>query len=295
MPFIVRPADRLRSLVKPFAAHLCRVPPGLWTACAIIAVSPARAQDLTEPTRDPLAIRVEPLLVYFTPGGRIIFPGTTQTSKDIDVEALNLDSPRLSPGIELEASLDRWRLQASTIHFEQNDREAASPVGRPVGDITLSKGDAIVSSLRFDWAQIAVGRTLLDRTVGPEDELNVQLSVAGGVRYYDLSMSVERAAGGRASADPTFLEPIALADARFTYNDRYALRVETSIGYSDFSGTSTQSWSLTLAMAWRLADWADLEGGYRILSFDLDQGQGVSAFEYRGSMAGLYAGLSMRF
>ena len=281
--------------MKPFAAHLCRVPPGLWTACAIIAVSPARAQDLTEPTRDPLAIRVEPLLIYFTPGGRIIFPGTTQTSKDIDVEALNLDSPRLSPGIELEASLDRWRLQASTIHFEQNDREAASPVGRPVGDITLSKGDAIVSSLRFDWAQIAVGRTLLDRTVGPEDELNIQLSLSGGVRYYDLSMSVERAAGGRASADPTFLEPIALADARFTYNDRYALGVETSIGYSDFSGTSTQSWSLTLAMAWRLADWADLEGGYRILSFDLDEGQGVSAFEYRGSMAGLYASLSMRF
>jgi hypothetical protein len=240
-----------------------------------------------------LRVRVKALALYPAPGGRIIFPAASGTSKDVDVEDLNLDSPRLSPGLEIDVSTKRWRILANYTSFEESDRAALSPTSRRIGDVNVTQGDAIVSSLSVDWGQLQVDRVVLDRAVGSSSRVEVLLGA--GVRLYDMSMSMDRIAGGRAQAAPTFVEPLASSELRFTYRQAYTFRLAADAAYSDWSGKATQSWGVMIEAGADLGSGASAQFGYRILTFDLDEGDGSAAFEYRGSLAGLYGGVSFSF
>lgn len=285
----------------------------MWTVCVLLVTCAASAQsadDQVAPLQtDPpeqiapllndhdddssLRVEVKALAMFLAPGGRFIFPGTFRVGESIDVEAINLDSPRLSPGIEIDASLKQWRIRASYISFDQSDQGARSPTSRRVGDIDITKGDELVSSLRFDWGQVLVGRVIYDRAVGENSRF--QVTAGAGVRFYDISTSVVRIAGGRADADPTFVEPILGTETRFTYREAYTFRLAIDAGISDWSDKTTQSWSITLESSVKLHDRVSAQFGYRILTFNLEEGDGASAFRFDGSLAGLYAGVSFAF
>ncbi len=285
----------------------------MWTVCVFLVACAASAQTADDQSpsvqADPpkniassldvqdddssLRVQVKGLAIFLAPGGRFKFPGTSGTGEFIDVEALNLDSPRLSPGIEIDASVEQWRIRASYISFDQSDQEAFSPTTRRVGDVDITKGDGLVSSLSFDWGQVQVGRVVYERAVGKDSKF--QITAGAGVRFYDVSATVDRVAGGRAAADSTFVEPILGTESRFTYREAYTFRIAVDAGFSDWSDKTTQSWSITLESSVELYDRVSAQFGYRILTFDLEDGDGASTFEYDGSLAGLYAALSFTF
>lgn len=253
-------------------------------------VSPEAALEADESS---LELQVRARAFYLAPGGRIIFPATHGTSKDVDVEMLNLDGARLAPGFEIDVSTKQWHFLGNYTEFENSDRWALSPTTRRIGDVDVAKGDEIVSSLRFNWGQFQVGRTIIEHEVGNNAKLHLTAGI--GARYYDMSMSMNRLAGGRAHADPTFVEPVAAGELRFTYREAYGVRLAFDAGYSDWSGKTTSSWGVTFESSASVNDVLSAQIGYRILTFELDEGSGSSLFEYNGSLAGLYAGLSFTF
>ena len=285
----------------------------MWTVCVLLVTCAASGQSADEqnvPARadapdhivpaqgvqdddSPLHVQVTGRALYLAPGGRIIFPATSGTSKDIDVEALNLDSPGFSAGIEIDVSVKQWRFLANYVSFEQTNQGARSPTTRRIGDVDVSKGDEIVSSLRFDWGQVQVSHVLFERAVG--DNARYQVTAGVGARFYDMSMTMKRVAGGRAHANPTFVVPVAVWEARFTYREAYTLRLAMDAGYSDWSNKTTHSSGITIESSAELRDGTSAQTELKLEDLNLEEGDGASAFRFDGSLAGLYAGVSFAF
>lgn len=138
----------------------------MWTVCVLLVTCEVSAQNADEQVApaqvDPpdqvaqsldvnddgssLRVQVKALAMFPAPGGRISFPGTSRVGEYIDVEAINLDSPRLSP---VEAAIraaegEWWSLCAGDGQIEAllasmegwagvwKDGLTRTPVGSPV-------------------------------------------------------------------------------------------------------------------------------------------------------------------
>lgn len=269
----------------------------LITAVTLSADEPEPPSDDVLDVRTPLTITVEPLAMYITPGGRFILPGRVRGGRDIDVEHVNIDSPRLSPGLRLDLTYGDWIASASGFSYT-TDRDTLSPVDRSIGDLDLTTGQPINTKFTFSTAEAWIGYTVLDgsaaRREGEEDVLHAGVSLFAGARAYWMDIELTNPQG-TASADPVFVEPIAGIVLSASALDRYDARVRASVGYMSTGSDTSASFQIESDLAARIAEGVSLVAGYRMLIVDLEQGDVIDKFEYRGSMAGLHIGLRFRF
>jgi len=267
----------------------------------------AASNALDEPRGDPFALRISPRVWFMAPGGRLILPGEVDGGRDIDVEQLNLDSPRVSPYLEVEARFaDRWSATLSGFAFSI-ENETSSPVSRTVGDVKIATGDPLSSELRFEGGDLTLGYAIIDEEYGRGNpdatpvSLVVDLFVGARLHHVDaevtnLSPALPAASAMRASADELFVEPIIGVVANVDLAEQFSLQVGGSVGgFSDGSNHQSVSWDIRTGAAWTPTPNIDARIGFRILTFDLDSGSGASTFEYRGSLSGLFAGVDFRF
>src|SRR5690606_12127544 len=104
------------------------IDPGAGERAASQPADPAEggAQDARDardaPPRGPgqppagreISLDVDLIPWYTSPGGRLWLPGG---GRDIDVEDLNIDSPRLSPAGRLRLEVDEWSVTFSAAHY----------------------------------------------------------------------------------------------------------------------------------------------------------------------------------
>jgi len=50
-----------------------------------------------------------------------------------------------------------------------------------------------------------------------------------------------------------------------------------------------------VGVTWRPVRHVGVQVGYRQLAFDLEDGEGTDRFRFRGAMAGVFAGVTVRF
>lgn len=247
--------------------------------------------------QEPLTISVEPLLMYMTPGGRFILPGEVRGGRDIDVEMLNVDSPRMSPGLRLDVTYGNWIAAVSGFTFT-TDRKALSPVARSIGDLDLTIGQPIRTQFTFTTAEAYIGHRLVGGSAsqkeGEAPVLHAGIDFFTGARAYWIDVELANPQG-TASADPFFIEPIIGLNLTGTALDRFSARVRTSFGYFKRGDDGSHSFQIESDLTAQIMPGCSAIAGYRLLVFDLDEGDVVDKFEYRGSMAGLYVGLKFEF
>lgn len=267
-------------------------------SAVVLAAASAAQGDLM--TTGPETIQVGATAIYMAPGGRFILPGSARGGRDIDVEHLNIDSPRLSTGASVRLESALASAEISGVSYSTSDREASSPVARPIGDLDLQVGDPLRSSLNLAWVEGLLGYEFHEyRRGSAHGDVSLTVEAHVGARLTSIDMELEQIGVGEASASELFVEPLVGVGVRAELTRGYAARLRALGGWWDTGGSrSAQSWALELGFE---KSWPTSVGrvvaqaGYRILNVDMDSGTGADRFEFRGSAAGLWAGVRVDF
>jgi hypothetical protein len=289
-----------------------------------IAPDPAPADSNPARLLDPVdrgwSFRIEPSFWYAAPRGDIILPGsigpvtfpagggTFEVDDETDLNTLDADNP--TDGFQGRAHFarDRWRYTFGGAILSTTGDATADTPGR-LGDAFFAPGDAIDTEFDLAAFDATVAYTVFhgphaDDPHGDPSRFRFTFEVVGGARLesIDVEVDITPGAGERpadlgltAGASEIFAQPIGGARLSMDLFDDLGIEVGVTMGYWSMSGHTSSTWDVLAAFTWRPIDNVGLELGYRYLGFSATADDNGSDFEYRGSAAGLFAGIIVQF
>ncbi len=283
-------------------AHLPLLPAAL--AGAVLAAVPALGQDETPlGGTDSWTIRFEPAVWFVGASGDLRLPGTEASGngQKLDIGDLNLDSPRASPFGELHLKRGPWRISLSALAFSSGGRDFAPEGPGQLGPIAYDAGDLL--DLSMDYATFAArgGYEFLTAERGTTDDGGVQVRSRlvgfAGARFHDVDFdaSLQTPGGASVSSDSLFAEPIVGLRWELDIHERFTIDVVGAAGAFGWGDQSSWSADILAGFTWRPVENVGVQVGYRQLIVGLKDGDDPEQFEWRGGVAGLYAGAVLRF
>ncbi|MBY0313547.1 MAG: hypothetical protein K2W85_15895 [Phycisphaerales bacterium] len=282
----------------------------------------ARSAETTAANTPPLAeggaqasdfsVRFEPMLFFPALSGDLKLPvrsgtgpGSFTTAGDsFEVDDFNVDESRLSPSGRVAIASGDWLVSFWGFDFQSDvDRTSVGSAGR-LGGIVFVVGDQANVDFDFGSYELTVGYRVYDRdfakqSASPEQAVDVRLNVhlLAGARLYDTSVKVERITPTFASAEAehTFIEPILGVRTELDITQAFSIQVQGTGGTLPLDDTSSYSFDISASFHYRPVVWADLFIGYRLLLVSLEDGDNLDAFEFDGTVAGLFTGFTIRF
>lgn len=274
--------------------------------------APAAAEEPPPRRLDPAwRVQIQPSAWFVAPSGTLRMPisagsggGAFTTEGDaVAVERMNLDSTRLMPAGELHINSERWRFALSGAAFGIDREGTVADSSFRLGSVQVDAGDAMDVSFELTTVELTGGYRVwgYDFTAASEPPQNAvdaacRVYALLGARFYDFSFDLTNRDGGASTgADQFFGEPIAGARAEFDIARDFSLTLQlTGGGFAD-SDRSSFSVDIVSGFEWRPFENVGVRIGYRQLAFDLADGDGAEEFEYDGRLAGLLAGVTIRF
>lgn len=270
--------------------------------------------------RFPWTVRVEPRAWWVSPSGSVRLPGSTAAGNggEVKIERLNLDTPRFAPygevtirtPIEPDGSGGDWRLTFGGGSYSLDRDQTTADTGFQIGSVSVNPGDAMRTGFDMTLFEATAGYRFYgyDFKAGsqrPEEAFDAALDVfaVGGVRLYDVGIEVQRltgsggVGGGATVADSqqVFVEPFAGVRCEMELARNFEADLQVSVGGFADSDKSSLSLDIQVGFAWRPWDQAGIQIGWRQIAYQLSDGQAPLEFEYNGRMAGLFAGVTVRF
>lgn len=272
---------------------------------ALAAASPfAHAQDETPlGGTDDWTVRFEPAVWFVGASGDLRLPGTEASGngQKLDMGDLNLDSPRASPFGELHLKREPWRITLSALAFSTGDRDFAPGGPGQLGPIAYDAGDVLDLSMEYVTFAATGGYEFLTAERGSTDDGGVQLRSRlvgfAGARFHDVDFdaSLQTPGGASADADSLFAEPIVGLRWELDIHARFTIDVVGAAGAFGWGGQSSWSADILAGFTWRPVENLGVQIGYRQLIVGLKDGDDPQQLEWRGGLAGLYAGAVLRF
>mgnify|MGYP005847426119 CR=1 FL=1 len=273
-------------------------------AGTLLGALPAAGQD-ERPLggTDAWTIRFEPAIWFVGASGDLRLPGTEASGngQKLDVGDLNLDSPRVSPFGELHLKRGPWRISLSAFVFSTGGRDFEAEGPGQLGPIAYDAGDLL--DLSMDYATFAArgGYEFLTAERGTADDGGVQVRSRlvgfAGARFHDVDFdaSLQVPGGASVSADRLFAEPIVGLRWELDIHERFTIDVVGAVGAFGWGEQSSWSADIIVGFTWRPIENFGVQVGYRQLVIGLKDGDFPEQFEWRGGLAGLYAGAVLRF
>ena len=269
-------------------------------AASMILSAGAAAQDLQPdqlltPPADRWTIRFEPSVWYAAPGGEARLPGSTAKVQFID---LNLDQPRLAPYGELHFRNDDFRVSLSAFSVSLDDVGTVVSAPMQIGSVAVNAGDLVTSSVSITSGEL-VGAMQLGSPNGLDGKANrdfaLSFELLGGVRMYHVDLSFA-APAGRIEANEFFLTPVVGIKSTINVKERFDIDLQVMGGAMPTGGSrSAFCMEILNGYVYRPVPNVGVQIGYRLAYCSLEDGDGASAFEYSGAVAGVFAGLVVRF
>jgi hypothetical protein len=266
------------------------------------AASPASAERAapTWPAMnnpDEWRVSFNPRAWLVSPSGKIRLPSSTTPGARVRVEDLNIDTPLLSPAGEMALQFGDWRVSLSGFNYGVERTTTAGGTFQ-FGDLNVTPGSTLGTNFDFTSVQAQVGYRIYEHDFGAvdgrPDRTALRLDLVGGIRYYDLDIDASLT-GASQTVERTFGEVYAGGHAELQLVRDFSIDLDlTGGGYGD-SSNSVVSIDVAVAFSWRPVDGVAVQIGWRQLAFDLTNGEGAGEFEYSGRMAGLFAGVVLRF
>ncbi len=244
-------------------------------------------------------LQFEPLVHYVAPAGDLKLPNSSGLkSKEVSVDDLNLDDPRMSPFGEIHFRRDKWRISLSGFWYSLDDRTEVAKDSFQFGDLAISSGDRTESSLDF-WTLEAVAsyRVYEDQTDTNSKGIvgaAAGIDIIGGVRFFDVDFEISSPSGTQ-SEHNLWAQPVLGARAEFTLWENFGFDVTTAFGYLPAGDNTSFSWDIIAAFHWRPWENVGIQLGYQQLAFTLEDGDGTEEFRWSGGMAGVFGGMLIRF
>jgi hypothetical protein len=267
--------------------------------CVVLA-SGARAQepsadDVLTPPADRWTIRFEPSAWYAAPGGEARLPGSSAKVQFID---LNLDQPRLAPYGELHFRNGDFRVSLSGFSVSLDDVATVVSAPMQIGSVAVGAGDLVVSSVSITSGEL-VGAMQIGSPRGLDGKVNgdfaLSFELLGGVRMYHVDLSFA-APAGRIEADEFFLTPVVGVKSTINVHERFDIDLQVMGGALPVGGgRAAFCMEILNGYVYRPVPNVGVQIGYRLSYCSLEDGEGISAFEYSGAVAGVFAGVVVRF
>lgn len=270
----------------------------------VAATSVARADDevpsvaMLTPPQDRYTVRFEPSAFYAAPGGELIMPGSPSGTIAMDLGDLDLDKPRVSPYGEFHIRRDDWRVTLTSFAVSLDQVETTAAVASQLGPLAIGVGDRVFSSMDFGMGELLVAKQLggPDKFNGVVDpDFAMAFEVFGGVRFYHVAFDFA-APSGAISADEFFIHPIVGGKCTMNVLERFDIDLQIAVGGMPTGGDrSSLSIEIINGYTYRPIENVGIQVGYRLSYYSLNSGTGASEFEYSGAVAGVFAGVVIRF
>ncbi|GIK19794.1 MAG: hypothetical protein DYG93_09270 [Leptolyngbya sp. PLA2] len=253
--------------------------------------------------KDSWTVRFEPAVWFVGASGDLRLPGTEASGngQKLDFGDLNLDSPRASPFGELHLKRGPWRISFSALALSSGGRDFAADGPGQLGPIAFDAGDVLDLSMDYVTFDTTGGYEFLTAERGTTENGGVQLRSRligfAGARFHDVDFdaSLQAPDGVSVSADRLFAEPIVGLRWELDINERFTIDVVGAGGAFGWGDQSSWSADIGVGFTWRPVENLGVQVGYRQLVVGLEDGDAPERFEWRGSVAGLYAGAVLRF
>ncbi len=247
-------------------------------------------------------LSAEPSVWFASPGGKMKLSrsgGTSGQNLRTELSDLNLDNPSPSPGGEINLRKGDWGLTVRGFYFSSEGDATQSSAGQ-IGDLSFASGDRLRSELEFGAVEAEGSYRFIDRNLRPLDEgghaFNFALDGVAGLRLYDIGWSVrEVGAATGESADEFFIEPLVGGKISMELYEQVTVDLQLTAGGIGWSGYDVFSVDVIVGVQWNPHPNLGVQAGYRQLAFGLGRGEDDDRFEQRGALAGLYAGVVLRF
>jgi hypothetical protein len=270
----------------------------LGAASATAAQDQPVTDDLLTPAPDRYTFRFEPSVLYGAPGGELLLPGSPAGTVKAELADLDLDEPRMSPYGELHLRTGDWRVTMSAFVVSLNDVATTATVASQLGPVPIAPGDRIVSSMDFSMGELLVARQLgqPERFNGAFDiDFAMGFEAFGGLRFYHVAFDFTAPAGS-VSADELFIHPIAGGKVTMNVLRKFDIDLQVAIGGFPTGGDrSSISVEILNGYTYRPIENVGVQIGYRLSFYSLRNGSGTSEFDYSGAVAGVFAGVVVRF
>lgn len=227
---------------------------------------------------------------YVAPGGDVSIGGVPL----VDTARLNLDSPRATPMVEVQARFDPFTLSLRGSLLDVND-QAILPTATTLGVATFAASELVNTSYRLDEAVARLGYRMYQFDAEADQRGRARISAGvdllSGLRLYDGSVGVSGPSGSVGSSF-THLEPLVGIAADVTFADRYEIQFQnTYAGTPKIDGQRSFSLDIQVTFKYRPFENAGVQVGYRIRRNFLEGDD----YELDGAVAGVFAGLTLRF
>lgn len=274
-----------------------------------LAQPAAAAESMPPAFNRGWTVQVEPSAWFVAPSGRLRLPveGGGAIGDEVKFERLNLDSTRLRPAGEVHINAEEFRFSfaGSTTSVEQDSVTADS--GFRLGGVDVASGDAFSVDLDLTSIELSVGYLVYSRAFGSPEQNEIPgnavrsdlfVYAVGGARFYDVSLAFERFGGAgqrTAGADEFFGEPMVGVRIEWEFARDFFLDAQVTGGALPLDGHSVYSLDIVAGFQWRPVANVGVQIGYRQLAYWLSDGEDAEEFSWEGRLAGLYAGVVLRF
>ena len=294
---------------------------GSWVvgiAMAQAQVVPQTIESLAKPEhKDPDAakpwtIQFEPVVWFVGPSGKVKLPvtsgtgpgGFTTEGDKVRLSALDLENTLLRPAGEVHINADQWRFTFAGSDYSTSRPGTVAQGTFRLGSVALTPGDRFDASFSMGTYELSAGYCVWEHdfkeaSEHPEDAVPVlmKLYVLAGGRVYNTKFDVRRTTGGvaEARADEFFAEPIAGARFEADITKAFGIDLQISGGGWPVGNHSSHSFDVSLGFHYRPFENVGVQLGYRQIIVGLQDGSDLGQFRYDGTLAGLYAGVVVRF
>lgn len=279
------------------------------TAPQAAGSQPALAESLKLPG-NWWTVQIDPVMWYVAPAGDLRLPvnsGTgpgafTTQGSEIDLNDFDMDQTRLSPAGSIQIAGGPWRFGITGANYSV-DRTVTSDVDARVGSVVLATGDQVAVDFNFSIFEFTAGYRLWNTDLAkesahPENAVSVQMDLylVFGASLYDVDISMTSVASAAESDYAgTFVQPIIGARFEAEFDEHFGLTLQVTGGGLPLDSQSSACVDVAVGFQWRPIRNVGVLIGWRQAAFWLSDGDGLDEFTYNGTLAGLFAGLTIRF
>jgi hypothetical protein len=283
-------------------------------ALAALAVAPcvAHAQEQPAPVpaappeapasvSNPWTIKLDPMVWWVSPAGDLKLPAQGAVAGgSVGLSTLDLDTPEISPAGAASLYVENFRFSFFGSAYSREASGTADSAFQ-LGDVQVTAGDEFDVDFDFGFYEVSLGYRFLhhnwkESSANPAEAADVAIDLYGlvGGRLYDLDISFA-SAGSESGTDQFFADVIAGVRAELTIIRDFSINVQASGGGMGDSDRSSYSFDIQVFGEWRPFQNVGVLFGWRHTQFTFEDGDGPEKFEYDGSVAGVFGGVSIRF
>ena len=264
------------------------------TASGADAPAQGTSPALAEKKRE-WVFQFDPNAWYAGISGSVRIRGTPPSAGAAKINDMNLDQPQLTPAGELSVRVEKWRFGLGTFFFNQNRLQTMATSGQE-GAVIYTPGQQLSSKMSWNEYEPQVGYEIWRRDPQPEDAVQFlpRLELFGAARLDDMKFSFSQGAVSD-SQSQFFAQAIAGVHFSMDIAEQFSINLETSAGGWPGGSQYAWSWDITVGFKWRPIPNVGVLVGYRNMVGQYQDGTGNEQFSYRGGIAGIFFGATIRF